>query len=575
MGTLLLPFRALVAAVVVAVPLLAAWLASSLAVYANGPVWIALFAALVCFPIVPVAWELQAIGERRRRGGKSRFGFVDRVLARTLLVNLVVLVGLLAVWPDRAFAALSTRGDWMLEQRRGPEADRLRSGLFWVADRLEWLYVAARADNPFERWVERRRPPPPPAARRASLERAPASGTELAGLWGSTALPRPEPTAAPPPVAPAPSPEPIGAGAVAASSARHLPGVELEPADPAEAEVATPAAAEPPIGALAEARVDRDPESGVPRIVVHEDVDALRRDPAARVDPSPAWPTPAVVDPAVLAGPSRFDSAEALGRWARSAETPRATARRLHDWIARHVRYDQDAAAPGAAVPDQSPDAVLARGTAVCAGYARLFEASATAAGLEAATVLGVSRGGGGGPLDGTPHAWSAVRVDGSWRLLDVTWAAGQLVDGRWVQRFSTDDLFAPPEIFARLHLPEDPRWQLLEPPLSRGEFLRAPMLRPGFDALGLSLPASQRSQLDAVDGRVELRVEGPPDVKLVGELSGGGAAPVRCERAREAGGLVLRCAPPSPGRWTLRLYAAPESAGALPLVGELHVNAR
>src|SRR6185295_12220175 len=43
--------------VVIVVPALGVWLASSLAVYRNGPVWLAVACGLLLFPGLPLAWE--------------------------------------------------------------------------------------------------------------------------------------------------------------------------------------------------------------------------------------------------------------------------------------------------------------------------------------------------------------------------------------------------------------------------------------------------------------------------------------------------------------------------------------
>ena len=56
----------------------------------------------------------------------------------------------------------------------------------------------------------------------------------------------------------------------------------------------------------------------------------------------------------------------------------------------------------------------LISGDCVCAGYAAAFKLLADAAGLDCVVVTGV--------LEGTlPHAWTKVRIDGEWEILDVT----------------------------------------------------------------------------------------------------------------------------------------------------------
>ncbi len=53
-----LVLKALTIAAMIATPLLGVWVASSLPALRNGPVWLALLAGLLLFPVMPVAWEL-------------------------------------------------------------------------------------------------------------------------------------------------------------------------------------------------------------------------------------------------------------------------------------------------------------------------------------------------------------------------------------------------------------------------------------------------------------------------------------------------------------------------------------
>lgn len=109
-----------------------------------------------------------------------------------------------------------------------------------------------------------------------------------------------------------------------------------------------------------------------------------------------------------------------------SATLPEATrVELLHDAIAKTAKYDFDAANAIAAnqesaTVDSSQEAygILVSRTAVCTGYAEAFKLAASAVGLESVVVTGDVVD---GPTIG-PHAWNRVRVDGTWRVVDVTW---------------------------------------------------------------------------------------------------------------------------------------------------------
>src|SRR5690606_30902274 len=77
---LLLALKTCAWALVVAVPLLGVWAGSSLAVYADGPIWAAIVAGLCAFPLLPLAWEGFASLRRARKDKPSpRFlTFADR-----------------------------------------------------------------------------------------------------------------------------------------------------------------------------------------------------------------------------------------------------------------------------------------------------------------------------------------------------------------------------------------------------------------------------------------------------------------------------------------------------------------
>lgn len=147
---LVLLLKVLATLVVVAIPLLGVWAATSLATYADGPVWAAVVAGLFLFPVGPLLWDgLHEVRRRREERPPERIlTFWDRLVARTFVVNLVFLGGFLLGWPEAIFTALSTRGDWMLEHAESDAATSAREALLSTADGLAWLYESAH-DNPF------------------------------------------------------------------------------------------------------------------------------------------------------------------------------------------------------------------------------------------------------------------------------------------------------------------------------------------------------------------------------------------------------------------------------------------
>ncbi|PLT44727.1 putative S-layer protein [Paenibacillus pasadenensis] len=79
----------------------------------------------------------------------------------------------------------------------------------------------------------------------------------------------------------------------------------------------------------------------------------------------------------------------------------------IHDWIVRHVRYDES-------LTRYTAYEALELRSAVCQGYALLAYRMLTDAGLEARIAEGT--------VDTGDHAWNLVRIDGSWHHMDTTW---------------------------------------------------------------------------------------------------------------------------------------------------------
>jgi len=236
--------------------------------------------------------------------------------------------------------------------------------------------------------------------------------------------------------------------------------------------------------------------------------------------------------------------------------------RAIYAWIIRNIDYDVAALAAGNP-GDQSAQATLTARKAVCDGYSRLFEALARAAGLEAVEVLGFSRGAGyapGVPLGPDPdHAWSAVKIDGAWYLLDSTWAAGYIdAKSAFVRRADDYYYLTQPDRFIYDHLPKDPKWQLVATPITKEQYEQLVYLRPGFFRNGLQVVSHPKVEIES-EGSLTITFAGPNDVMLRGRV--GETAPAKDDIAptfveREGGQFKLNAAFARPGVYTLRVYA-------------------
>jgi hypothetical protein len=173
---------------IVILPLFGMWLASSLAAYHNATQWLSLLVGLLLFPIVPVGWDLVfAWRVRKQPARKPILTRVDRLVLRTLIVNLIFVVGLVWQKPVAVYQALSVRGDWMLDGHDGPTAGWVRTRLFTIADWFQrgWTPSSGAHYGKSDEAPSQPPPPPPPPPPPALVEEPPPAGDgELPdGVW--------------------------------------------------------------------------------------------------------------------------------------------------------------------------------------------------------------------------------------------------------------------------------------------------------------------------------------------------------------------------------------------------------
>lgn len=264
---------------------------------------------------------------------------------------------------------------------------------------------------------------------------------------------------------------------------------------------------------------------------------------------------------------------------AKPAKSRRQLAYALFYWISQNIAYDTKGFFSGD-FGDLTPEGVLRRRKAVCSGYARLFSGLAEAAGLEVVEITGKSKGFGfaeSGQLG--DHAWNAVKIDGQWYLVDTTWGAGYVKDNRTYQaRLQPFYFMSPPEQFVYTHLPNDPKWQLLDPPISEAEFRKRVYLRPGFFQYGLQLDSHIHAFVQTDNPVETFTIKAPQGiVAMMDLLQGQNELPAtQTFIQRQADRLRIQTAFPQPGEYQLLLYAKPKTVeGSYDAVAQYRIQAR
>ncbi len=98
---------------------------------------------------------------------------------------------------------------------------------------------------------------------------------------------------------------------------------------------------------------------------------------------------------------------------------PLETARAIHDALCDRIVYTEDDSTD----EDDTAVGALLNGQANCDGYADAFYLAGTLAGLEVRYQHGDSRERGADDRElKVTHMWNLLKIDGTWRLVDVTW---------------------------------------------------------------------------------------------------------------------------------------------------------
>lgn len=121
-------------------------------------------------------------------------------------------------------------------------------------------------------------------------------------------------------------------------------------------------------------------------------------------------------------------------------------------------------------------------------------------------------------------------------------------------------------------HFPDDATWQLLSQPISRGDFLRQPMLRPSFFAQGLKLISPTRSQTDIRNSAV-IQLKNPGQRWLMASYGVKGSGQSQRCAQQTSQQPQLSCALPSTGTYEVQIFSGDQQYGQYEYVGQLEFN--
>lgn len=156
---------------------------------------------------------------------------------------------------------------------------------------------------------------------------------------------------------------------------------------------------------------------------------------------------------------------------------------------------------------------------ALCEGYATLYQEICGLLNLECVLIPGTAKrfiseiGKSNLPSN---HAWNAVKINGRWQLVDITWAAGSVDFAKmeFLKQYTPAYFDSDPKEFAMKHYPDNQEWLLLDSPFTREEFSLQPAIFNEFIGKGYKIISPQNGSLSIRKGNeIDFSIENVPSV--------------------------------------------------------------
>ncbi len=302
-------------------------------------------------------------------------------------------------------------------------------------------------------------------------------------------------------------------------------------------------------------------------------VDTPADTPANTPTGAPRWPLPPTPHPAVVGlTDTRTRSIAAVAAHLKAAiPDPWQRVKAYHDFAIRHLRFDVAALHTPPPPSTQTAQAVFESRSASARGYANLVAALGAAAGDTIEVISGRTRAMSTAHV-AFDHAWNAVDIGGAWHFVDAARDAGVLLGDDFAPGYGTTWLFAPPEVMAIDHLPDDPVWNPPGAPTELDAFLAGTGLSARAVPFGLK-PSDLPTRIVAGRADFELQLSNPRNITLLTTAwaPDEGVSATCSPPTREATARVA-CQLGRARRWMVVVHAATDPAGPFMPVGLVRV---
>ena len=256
----------------------------------------------------------------------------------------------------------------------------------------------------------------------------------------------------------------------------------------------------------------------------------------------------------------------------------------IYKWDAQNIKYDCYNYNHDRSKIDYTLQGTYNKGVGVCDGYAQIYLEMATGLGLEAARVIGYSKGAGyiqGKVPTSTDHAWNAVKIDGTYYLLDVTWGAGSCNGDIFEPNFKDSYFCTDPNIFIRTHLPAEQKWQLIQNPITLQEFVNMLKISMDFFSNGFKTISPDAASFNT-DGQFKINLSYGSDTEktlLMYLFYLDTSANVYREQQnscwvdKEPTSAEITCFANYRGQYKLQIYGGPAGPQTYPLLVEYSIS--
>lgn len=227
----------------------------------------------------------------------------------------------------------------------------------------------------------------------------------------------------------------------------------------------------------------------------------------------------------------------------------------LFCWIAENIQYEI-----GCNI--NSADNVFRRRQGVCRGFVSLYHECCKLLDIECTEISGYAKSSflkPGESLQNSAHAWNSIILDKYSYLVDTTWGAGGR--GNSNKKCLEDFYFlTSPEELIYTHYCSG--GQLLEPEISKQEFLSLPIMKSTYYQLGLRLISPKQGFNETNQNLFQISIHTPNNVNLllqlkVNETEYPGCLHTLCQRDENQSD-ILNCflAPPVAGLYQINIFA-------------------